>query len=254
MKLPVVTILLIFASVCHSQQTVSKDFLMGRILNSSLKKDANLSFQAMKQAVWNEKKIVITIKSGTRNYIDQKGIWEAKWCGKRYLDTGTKEYFAKSNIGFCKIVPNELSDSNRKIDKRVLFSNDTEKAKIILKYSSMPGTSRHHWGTDIDINNVNPNYWEVDKGKELYEWLKENAKSRFKFCQVYSEKSLRGKIGYEQEKWHWSYMPLAKGYLAEFKNKVIADDVKNLGFLGGDVASSLMDEYISSINPDCNNL
>ena len=35
----------------------------------------------------------------------------------------------------------------------------------------MPATSRHHWGTDLDINSVDPKYWEEEPGKSEFEWL-----------------------------------------------------------------------------------
>ncbi|MFM9004881.1 MAG: D-alanyl-D-alanine carboxypeptidase family protein [Flavobacteriales bacterium] len=40
-----------------------------------------------------------------------------------------------------------------------------------MKFSSMPGTSRHHWGTDIDLNSVEPSYFLSGKGLLIYQWL-----------------------------------------------------------------------------------
>ena len=51
----------------------------------------------------------------------------------------------------------------------------------------MPATSRHHWGTDMDINSVEDDYFKDGKGKKVYRWLVENA-SKYGFCQVYSDK------------------------------------------------------------------
>ena len=48
-------------------------------------------------------------------------------------------------------------------------------------------------------------YFESGKGKQEYEWLRDNA-YEFGFCQVYSEKGMERKYGYEEEKWHWSYI------------------------------------------------
>ncbi|NJK84501.1 MAG: M15 family metallopeptidase [Saprospiraceae bacterium] len=44
--------------------------------------------------------------------------------------------------------------------------NPQERALKILKYSSMPGTSRHHWGTDIDLNSFSNSYFEQGEGKK----------------------------------------------------------------------------------------
>ena len=36
--------------------------------------------------------------------------------------------------------------------------------KQVLTYSAMPGTSRHHFGTDMDINSVDPTYFNTERG------------------------------------------------------------------------------------------
>ena len=56
-------------------------------------------------------------------------------------------------------------------------------AKTILLYSSMPTTSRHHWGTDMDINSLENSYFASGQGLKEYTWLKKNA-AKFGFCQV----------------------------------------------------------------------
>lgn len=72
----------------------------------------------------------------------------------------------------------------------------------------MPTTSRHHWGTDTDINSVDPEYFDVEPGLSEYKWLRANA-YKFGFCQPYNAKNIRP-IGYNEEKWHWSFMPISK--------------------------------------------
>jgi D-alanyl-D-alanine carboxypeptidase len=109
----------------------------------------------------------IRIISATRNFDYQKGIWEKKWKREQY--TGR---------------------------------TDLEKVKDILKYSSMPGTSRHHWGTDVDFNSVELSYFASGPGKKLYEWLVKNG-ATYGFAQTYTSKA-DGRTGFEEEKWHWS--------------------------------------------------
>jgi len=82
----------------------------------------------------------LIIISATRNFDYQKGIWERKWNDAKYKG-----------------------------------KTDTETALNILKYSSMPGTSRHHWGTDVDFNSVTPSYFTSGNGKKVYTWLLKNA-------------------------------------------------------------------------------
>ena len=84
--------------------------------------------------------ISLTIVSATRNFYYQKGIWERKWNGHRIVEG--------------KNLAKEISDP-------------VERARIILRYSSMPGTSRHHWGTDLDFNSVNNSYFETAMGKKF---------------------------------------------------------------------------------------
>jgi hypothetical protein len=81
-----------------------------------------------------------------------------------------------------------------------------------LRTSSAPGTSRHHWGTDIDV-------FETDSKKfrrrgpyhSAYVWMQKNA-SRFGFFQPYQGEGGRG-ISYIEERWHWSYGPIAEPLL-----------------------------------------
>jgi len=63
----------------------------------------------------------------------------------------------------------------------------------------MPTASRHHWGTDVDINSVDPDYFLNGTGLQEYEWLKKNA-YKYGFCQPYSPKdSVHRSTGYNLE-------------------------------------------------------
>jgi len=167
--------------------------------------------------------IELRIISAYRDFFHQKRIWENKWNGVQIL-TGN-------------INASTLSDS-------------TERALEILKFSAMPGTSRHHWGTDIDINSLNNSYFESGKGKAEYEWLKENA-GKYGFCQPYTHRSKRGNKGYEEEKWHWSYIPVASVYLKAYANSITYDDLK--GFDGWETAQKLnaIKNYVMGIDQNC---
>lgn len=166
--------------------------------------------------------ITLKIVSATRNFYTQKSIWEAKWNGtnKDWIDVKTKYPAAK------------------------------DRALAILRYSSMPGTSRHHWGTDIDINSVQPAHFTKGKGKKEYEWLKKNG-ATYGFCQPYSPKGKDRPNGYEEEQWHWSYMPLSKDFLAKYPTTVSYNDIK--GFDGDESAELLkvIDNYVLGVNMDC---
>ncbi|MCF8277669.1 MAG: M15 family metallopeptidase [Flavobacteriales bacterium] len=186
-----------------------------------LRKEALDAFILMRKKAQTDG-VNLTIISACRNFNHQKSIWEAKWNGSR------------------KVGGKDLSQS---------IPNAAERAKEILKYSSMPGTSRHHWGTDIDVNSLSSAYFESGKGKKEYEWLRDNA-LEFGFCQVYSEKGNERKHGYEEEKWHWSYVPLSSRYLAYYKRNIKQTDIQ--GFDGADALPfSEIRKYVLGISTDC---
>ena len=43
----------------------------------------------------------------------------------------------------------------------------------------MPSTSRHHWGTDLDLNNLNNSYFTSGKGKKIYKGSEKNKRLFF---------------------------------------------------------------------------
>jgi len=167
------------------------------------------AFEQMNRAA-NADGVTFIILSGTRNFSEQKKIWENKW----------NKYYPK-------------------------YNNSKTTALKILEYSSMPSTSRHHWGTDIDINALNNEYFTNGRGKREYDWLIKNA-SRFGFYQTYDSKK-SGRTGYSEEKWHWSYLPLAEKYLKLY-NKRIQND-KITGFIGAESASEIdiIRNYVNGI-------
>jgi len=178
--------------------------------NVYLRTDALEAFKKMYFAA-KECGINLTIISAARNFDYQKGIWERKWKDGKYIS-----YFG------------------------------AERAKAIMRYSSMPGTSRHHWGTDIDINSLTDSYFTTGKGKIVYEWLVTHAPS-YGFYQTYTSKET-GRTGYEEEKWHWSYMPIARGLLEEYNLQVTYSDITN--FNGSESAENLeaIENYVNGID------
>jgi LAS superfamily LD-carboxypeptidase LdcB len=187
-----------------------------------LRKDVMKEYAKMAAAAQRDG-VKLVILSATRNYEAQKTIWNNKWKGKTILDDGTK-----------------ASD----------IVDPVKRARKILLYSSMPGTSRHHWGTDVDLNALNNAWFEKGEGKKLYNWMQKNASS-YGFCQVYGAKGNQRRAGYEEEKWHWSYLPQARLYSEEvekkFKNEMIS------GFEGAHTATviDMRTNYMMAIDPAC---
>lgn len=121
------------------------------------------------------------------------------------------------------------------------------RAKRIMEYSAMPGASRHHWGTDIDLNNLSNAFFEKNGGQKIYDWLVAHAQE-YGFCQPYSEGR---KTGYREEKWHWTYLPLSKDFTSIAKNYLKNEMIT--GFSGSESAVSLnvLKNYILGINIEC---
>lgn len=167
--------------------------------------------------------INLSILSATRNFNSQKFIWERKWKGETLVEG---KNLAKTE------------------------NDPVERAKIILKFSSMPGTSRHHWGTDLDLNALNNDYFSTEQGKKIFDWLQKNA-SEYGFCQTYTPKNSSRPTGYEEEKWHWSYLPLARSFLAQYIQKVRYEDLS--GFMGWETAKELrvIQHYVLGISNEC---
>jgi len=188
-----------------------------------LHKETWAAFQKMYAAAKKDG-VTLQIRSATRNFEAQKGIWEAKWTGKRLVEEG--ENLAKTT------------------------PDPKERALKILKWSSMPSSSRHHWGTDIDINAFENDYFEKGKGLKEYNWLIANGPT-YGFCQPYTPKGPERPHGYNEEKWHWSYIPLAKKLSDQAKIRLKDHMVK--GFKGAETASSIgiVEKFVLGINKDC---
>lgn len=187
-----------------------------------LRKDAYAAFVKMYEAARKDG-INLKIISATRNFSSQKGIWEAKWTGERIVEG--------------KNLATQVKDT-------------VERARIILHYSSMPGTSRHHWGTDIDINSLEDGYFLQGQGKKEYEWLVAHG-PEYGFCQPYSVKGEKRPNGYEEEKWHWSYLPVSSKLVKLYPTLVNYSMIR--GFKGSGTASSLdvIRNYVQGIAPEC---
>jgi len=84
-----------------------------------------------------------------------------------------------------------------------------QREREILQTSSAPGISRHHWGTEFDIFSLRPSAWTTDGlFQDEYEWLTDNA-LQFGFFQPYHGPSPDRPHTYIEERWHWSYYPIA---------------------------------------------
>jgi LAS superfamily LD-carboxypeptidase LdcB len=153
--------------------------------------------------------------SSHRDFERQRLLWNRKWCGERPL------YDRRGRL----LDPAKLSEP--------------ERVDAILCWSAVPGGSRHHWGTDIDVIDaaaMPPDYQvqllpeEYAEGAvfgRLAQWLDENM-ARFGFFRPYG--SDRG--GAAVEPWHLSYAPVASEAIEALSLSVLRSAIADGDMLG----------------------
>ena len=178
--------------------------LHGKGIN--LRKEAHDAFLEMKKAAYSAG-IDIKIVSSYRDYYRQESIWERKYM--RYTE-----------------------------DQNITPLNAIDK---IIEYSTIPGTSRHHWGTDIDIIDgyrkttgdvlVPEKFGKDGPFEDFKKWMDEHSEE-YGFYLVYTNDKKRR--GFKYEPWHYSYAPLSKPMLEQFRKKNILKLLQQQELLGGE--------------------
>ena len=183
------------------------------------------AFTAM-QARAQEDGIDLQLVSSFRSFERQMVIWNQKWSGQRPL----------------------LDSDEKPLDARKL--DDTQKLHAILTWSALPGASRHHWGTDMDVFDrtavektgqslqlVAKEYQPEGPCHALSSWLGEHAAS-YGFTRPYS--SYCG--GVAAEPWHLSYQPLADDLVTHMTTSVLKEALIAAQPQGIDVILANLDE------------
>ncbi len=225
-----ILMLLLSNKLMHTQE-INTEILIGmddsRIVSDTilLEKETYSAFVKMKDAAEKDG-IIIKLVSGFRDFYRQQMIWNNKY----------------------KKFTNE-------------FSLDGPTAiKEIIRFSTIPGTSRHHWGTEIDV--IDKNFEnekdlliskKYEKGGIFYslkKWMDENSK-RFGFYIVYDDDSNRP--GFEYEPWHYTYKPVSDLYQAEFlkldlKSIISKTRVEGQEFINDEFIKKYIDENIMGIS------
>lgn len=185
-----------------------------------LHKLAILDFLRLQKAA-HEAGFDLQIVSAFRDFERQLKIWNAKARGERALldDEGRA-------LEFSKLSPTEI-----------VFS--------ILRWSAIPGCSRHHWGSDIDIFDGNTQSREevqllpsecVGTGPtaKLHEWLDQQIaeQNAFGFYRPYGTDL----GGVSPERWHLSYYPVSRRMVDNFtfsifKKNLEENDIELKGIL-----------------------
>ena len=215
-------------SMYTSAQHIDPLFVLGKTsppLVGSMQEEVYEAYERMRQAAAKEG-IDIKVVSAHRSYHRQREIWNAKYKTLTLQGLPAKDVIQE-----------------------------------IITYSTLPGTSRHHWGTDIDIiDNANPQSGDVLLAEKFYgdgpssalrSWMNRNA-ADYGFLEVYTDHPNRK--GFAHEPWHYTYHSLSKAYLEVLTNQVISEIAKDeqlLGrkFLDADFFKSYTTEHLLDINP-----
>lgn len=179
--------------------------------------------------------IQVAVLSGYRDLDRQRAIWNQKFRGERRL----------------------LGRDAGELDRGRL--SQRELIDAILAWSALPGASRHHWGSDMDVIDAAatpPDYRPQLSQQEfaaggiyagLSAWLAEHA-GEFGFFRPYS--SDRG--GVMPEPWHLSYAPLAVPALAALTPEVLAEAVGSSSMDGRELVLArlpeLYERYVLAID------
>lgn len=177
----------------------------------------------------------IEITSAFRDFQAQQRIWDMKYRGERQL------YDDKGNV----------------LDHAMLSAAAIVDA--IMSWSAVPGASRHHWGTELDLIDraaVAPGYRvqlvpsECASGgifSALHCWLDTNL-ARYGFFRPY--RTFRS--GVRPEPWHVSFAPVAEPALGALTLGVLSDAINASDMLGIDLVlrrlPEIYDRYVTNVD------
>ncbi len=190
--------------------------------------------------------------------------------------TAASEGFDVAILSGFRSFDRQLAIWNRKArgDLPVLDSNaqpldittltDRELAFAILRWSALPGASRHHWGTDLDVFDAaaRPAGYVIELIPNEYDgegmfspfsaWLDQriaNGES-YGFFRPYD----RDRNGVAPERWHVSYGPLSRGFEQMLSAEVLRRTIAPADMLLKDIVLSdldeIMDRFVKNTNPD----
>ncbi len=150
----------------------------------------------------------LSIASSYRSFEDQLKIWNEKAQGVRPV----------------------LNSESLKLDISTLPQHELVYA--ILRWSALPGASRHHWGSDFDVYDsvALPVDYKIKLTPDetvgsgvfaaFHSWLDDNLENH-SFFRPYAVDS----NGIAPERWHLSYLPLAEHFQKNLTYELIESTV-----------------------------
>lgn len=186
-----------------------------RELRCTLHPEAARAFIALRSA-GSASGLDLAAASSFRDFDRQLGIWNDKYLGRRPL----------------------LDARGEPLDRAVMTA--PELVRAILHWSALPGASRHHWGTEIDLIDraalgegqaqlVPAEYTADGVFARLNDWLAEHAE-QFGFFRPYD----RDRGGVQPEPWHLSFAPISGLALAALTVDVLAQALEGVDLAGSE--------------------
>ena len=226
-------VIIVFGLNFMNSQNIDYKTLLGiehsNLVGDSIKLEKNtfIAMEKMRKAALLDG-IKIKVVSGFRDFERQKQIWNRKF----------KKFTTENNL------------------------SDLDAIKEIIRFSTIPGTSRHHWGTEIDVIDedfkneknllISKKYEEGGIFEKLKKWMDNNSQ-KFGFYLTYDNNINRK--GFEYEPWHYSYLPESKRYLKSFLKIDIVEIISKVDIEGKELFNEkFISDYINNnileINPD----
>jgi LAS superfamily LD-carboxypeptidase LdcB len=173
--------------------------------------------------------------SSFRDFDRQLGIWNGKFSGERAM----------------------LDAAGKPLDGGALAPR--ERVEAILLWSALPGASRHHWGTDIDLIDGNADakgfrdkltreaFAPMGPFAPLNRWLDEHA-ARFGFFRPF----LGVRSGVQPEPWHFSFAPVAEQARRRLSKPVLRAALAAAPLFGKEIVLEQLDalhaRYVETID------
>jgi LAS superfamily LD-carboxypeptidase LdcB len=180
--------------------------------------------------------IELAVVSSFRDFDRQVALWNAKYSGERQLLDRDGRALVHAHLSASALID------------------------AILIWSALPGASRHHWGTDLDVIDraaVAPDYRAQLVPAEfaadgpfarLDAWLSANM-ATFGFFRPYTTE--RG--GVQPEPWHLSFAPVAGPALAALTPQVLSTALAASAMHGRDAVLARLPQiysrYVTAIDP-----
>ncbi|QIL84857.1 M15 family metallopeptidase [Vibrio sp. HDW18] len=198
------------------------------LVHSQVSADLLALKQAAAQAGFN-----LCIASGFRSFEQQLSIWDQKMTGQRPI----------------------LDQQSQPLNASAI--SEADKVLAILRWSALPGASRHHWGTDFDVYDQDAlpsntrlllEPWEYLTGhqSQFWQWLTSHL-SQFGFFFPYQDGQ---GVGFEP--WHISHHATAQQCLSEFSEPLLQAQLTSAEIEGKTTIHAMLPEiYLRFITNIC---